>query len=569
MQKLEARHRSHQPPIHPSHSCQQFQAGCECETEVRRVVTILCSTCGESFGSSEDVSQHWLAVHLPSSAGNEDPLSSSVASSVPTLSEQPSHLHETLLQSPSHLPHSPQLKKGHPEVEMEVHSVLKVICPTCGESFVNDEEAKQHWLAVHHPSNAESALLASSVPDESGPSEQEHLPPSSDLQDEHPGVEVRRVFKHLCPSCEQTFGSDEEVKSHWLSVHHPDVKQNENNSAATSASLGNEPAAHSETTKASLVEADEDGKPVIVRQGERTVVTDADGHQRAFGKDTVTSLLAQDREKLYGWMSELSGRHLRGLVNEISEQYFEMQDKLFKQRKELQQRSKRLGFAFFNLPETCSAKDLDNAYRRLARSMHPDKNGGTEMAKERFQAMRARYEELKEQMDLAAQDDGPTQDIVPFEADAPQCGGSASSEAPAETESVEGRHVASEANSKSGTTGENDEPAAVDAKAAASERSPEASARPPEATHHGLTNSETSAEGATNLGASPRAPTSSGTGATNTAAGQGLFYSRSRDVDYLQSASWKLLQQMKTLQQNLLMVEREFEKLLKDERQLF
>lgn len=470
------------------------------------------------------------------------------------------------------MPHSPQLPQAQPEMEMEVLRVLKIICPTCGESFANDEEAKQHWLAVHHPSNTESAFRASSVSDESSPPEEKHLPTSSDQQQEHPEVEVRRVFKHLCPSCGQSFGSDDEVKNHWLSDHLPKAKQNETNSAATSASLGNEPASNSERTTASLVEADEDGKPVIVRQGDRTVVTDADGRQRAFGKETVTSLLAQDKDNLYRWMSDLSGRHLRGLVNEISERYFEMQDKLFKRREEVEQRSKRLGFAFFNLPETCSAKDLDNAYRRLARSMHPDKNGGTEMAKERFQGMRARYEELKEQLGSAEKDDVLTQDTGHFEADASQCGGSASSEAPAEAESVEGRHVASEATLNSGNTAEN-KPAAVsgeDEKAAAGDRSPHASAHAPDATHHESTTSETSAEGATNVGTSPRAPTSSATGAANTgAAAQGLFYSRSRDVGLLQNASWKLLQQLKALQQNLLMVEREFEQLLKDERRLF
>lgn len=449
-------------------------------------------------------------------------------------------------------------------MEMEVRRVLKIVCPTCGESFGSDEEARQHWLAAHHLSKSGSVPLASSEPDEFAPSEQEHRETSSSQQEEHPKVEVRRVLKHLCPCCGQTFGSDEEAKNHWLSVHLPE--QNEDTSApAASANVANEPASHSETTtKASLVEADENGKPVIVRQGERTVVTDADGRQRAFGKETVTSLLAQDKEKLYEWMSDLSGRHLRGLVNEISEQYFQMQDKLFKRREELEQRSKRLGFAFFGLPETCTPKDLDNAYRRFARSMHPDKNGGTELAKERFQAMRAKYEELKEQLGSSTQDDSPTQDIARPQADSPSCREPIATEVSADAET--------EAATESGTSSEKSEPAAVgekDEPDAAGEPSPEVSADAPKDMQHESTNSEKAAEDATNDGGAAEGPASSAKGATNAgAAAQGLFYSRSKDVDHLQTASWKLLQQLKTLQQNLLMVEREFEKLLKDERRL-
>merc|ERR1719188_2712542 len=50
---------------------------------------------------------------------------------------------------------------------------------------------------------------------------------------------------------------------------------------------------------------------------------------------------------------------------------------------------------FFGLSLEASDKDVDNAYRKKARQMHPDKNGGTDEAKKRFQEMKERYEELK------------------------------------------------------------------------------------------------------------------------------------------------------------------------------
>ena len=31
--------------------------------------------------------------------------------------------------------------------------------------------------------------------------------------------EARRVVKHLCPSCKESFASNEEVRAHWLAKH--------------------------------------------------------------------------------------------------------------------------------------------------------------------------------------------------------------------------------------------------------------------------------------------------------------------------------------------------------------
>lgn len=43
-----------------------------------------------------------------------------------------------------------------------------------------------------------------------------------------------------------------------------------------------------------------------------------------------------------------------------------------------QEKKRTKGLELFDLPQDCTEKDLEAAYRRLARSMHPDKNGGTE-----------------------------------------------------------------------------------------------------------------------------------------------------------------------------------------------
>merc|ERR1711896_124231 len=57
--------------------------------------------------------------------------------------------------------------------------------------------------------------------------------------------------------------------------------------------------------------------------------------------------------------------------------------------------SEKADLAYFGLSEDCTDRDLDVAYRQLSKKMHPDKNGGTEESKRRFQEMKTRYEDLK------------------------------------------------------------------------------------------------------------------------------------------------------------------------------
>jgi hypothetical protein len=54
--------------------------------------------------------------------------------------------------------------------------------------------------------------------------------------------------------------------------------------------------------------------------------------------------------------------------------------------------------ALFGLSENATAREVNTAYRRLARLTHPDKNGSTAEAKGNFQCMKTRYEALKVRM---------------------------------------------------------------------------------------------------------------------------------------------------------------------------
>ncbi|CAE7422363.1 unnamed protein product, partial [Symbiodinium sp. CCMP2456] len=221
-----------------------------------------------------------------------------------------------------------------------------------------------------------------------------------------------------CPTCGLAFDSHEEVREHWLREHAPnlspkaaaaagDKAQEAEAAPAQSASPVSEKEASSperdpDTMRAKIVEVDDQGSPVIVREEEpsaRTIVTNEDGSHRAFGEAIVKSLMSKEMDKVVAWVTSMTDRTLRGLVNELSERFFALQRQLLQRREQLKEQQRTKGLAMFDLREDCTTKDLETAYRRLARSMHPDKNGGTEEAKERFQTMRARYEELKEQFE--------------------------------------------------------------------------------------------------------------------------------------------------------------------------
>merc|ERR1739848_197217 len=77
--------------------------------------------------------------------------------------------------------------------------------------------------------------------------------------------------------------------------------------------------------------------------------------------------------------------------------------------------------AFFGLDYQSTVKDLDKAYRKKAKLLHPDKNGNTEEAKLRFQEMKDRYERLRKRL-LARKDalDAEKPAVAPKPKAAPQ-----------------------------------------------------------------------------------------------------------------------------------------------------
>lgn len=155
------------------------------------------------------------------------------------------------------------------------------------------------------------------------------------------------------------------------------------------------------------------GEPIITRTvssdtgaGVTSVLND-DGSKCTFGKNTLASLMSSDETDAQSWIASLTTLETRGLVHEIGQVLLSTSSVYQYHLKRLEALSDKANYAFFGLSEDATDADVDRAYKKLAKQMHPDKNGGTEFAKERFQQMKERYEALKKHRSSQdASDDG-------------------------------------------------------------------------------------------------------------------------------------------------------------------
>jgi len=163
------------------------------------------------------------------------------------------------------------------------------------------------------------------------------------------------------------------------------------------------------------------GVPTIVREVDansgqaRTIVRNEDGSQKVFGGNTIASLVGSPEADARQWIGHLKDRELRGLVHELGKRLVEASRVHCERRTELERIAQQANFAYFGLSAGAEEKDLHAAYRRLAKRMHPDKCGGTDEAKQKFQHMKEKYERLKER--YREQNRGPEREEAEEEAE--------------------------------------------------------------------------------------------------------------------------------------------------------
>eukprot|EP00927_Polykrikos_kofoidii_P046778 TRINITY_DN40913_c0_g2_i1.p1 TRINITY_DN40913_c0_g2~~TRINITY_DN40913_c0_g2_i1.p1 ORF type:complete len:990 (+),score=176.35 TRINITY_DN40913_c0_g2_i1:130-3099(+) len=250
--------------------------------------------------------------------------------------------------------------------------------------------------------NAETASVKSARSSRAAPAKPAARETEVPGDPEQPREKVREIIKYRCPVCSEIVDTVEEALAHCsqgggsCGSSAPAPAPNGPSQDGADPAAGNFAGGTRET-----VAMDGQGRPSIARQvnsetGEAcTIVWNEDGSQLIFGEEVVQELLKKSSKNAEVFLRDLTSHQLRGLVHEMGQRLLQNSQLYHHRLEELKALGDKLNYMYFGLTPGASEKDLDNAYRKLAKKMHPDKNGGTEEAKIRFQHMKERYEALK------------------------------------------------------------------------------------------------------------------------------------------------------------------------------
>jgi len=157
---------------------------------------------------------------------------------------------------------------------------------------------------------------------------------------------------------------------------------------------------HGAFSKAHMIAPGELGKV-------RETVRDKDGHITALGDESI-----YDEAVMKRWVATMGAWHLKGLEQELRFRVSDIYKEYATLKGQLDDYLEDADYIFFGLDKNATLKDLEREFRRLAKLMHPDKNGGSDEAKAKFQDLKARYEALKKKIRQA---NGESLDEAPKE----------------------------------------------------------------------------------------------------------------------------------------------------------
>jgi len=133
-------------------------------------------------------------------------------------------------------------------------------------------------------------------------------------------------------------------------------------------------------------------RPAIKKQ---SITRDKNGRIKSIDDESISAFF--DEAIMRKWIASLRKCHLKGFDQEIRHRLSSIWTEYSEIKEKHDDYLENADYIFFGLDkDTATLKDLERAFHRLARLMHPDKNGGSEEAKRRFQEMKERYEALKE-----------------------------------------------------------------------------------------------------------------------------------------------------------------------------
>lgn len=125
----------------------------------------------------------------------------------------------------------------------------------------------------------------------------------------------------------------------------------------------------------------------------RNIVRDKDGRITALGDDSI-----YDEATMKRWVAAMGTWHLKGFEQELRFRVSDIYKEYAELKGQLDDYLENADYIFFGLDKDATLQDLDREYRRLAKLMHPDKNGGSDEAKAKFQDMKQRYEALRKKI---------------------------------------------------------------------------------------------------------------------------------------------------------------------------
>lgn len=130
---------------------------------------------------------------------------------------------------------------------------------------------------------------------------------------------------------------------------------------------------------------------------EQRITRDEKGCIKAIDGESIREFF--DEALMRRWVASLPQCHLKGFDQELRIHLSSMWTEYSKMKAEHEDYLENTDYIFFGLDKASTLKDLEQAYRKLARRMHPDKNGGSDEAKSKFQDLKERYEKLKQKME--------------------------------------------------------------------------------------------------------------------------------------------------------------------------
>lgn len=296
----------------------------------KTIVTFSCSTCLEQFPTKEEMIEHSYANH-PSNK----------------LTFRCGNCEEGFESTDEVLQH---MKDKHPTVVQFTSDGFYLYCPICKAGVNSKDEMAEH-LRTHDTVNQ--------IYEE--PSEREVYELPVDGGD----TEENCVFR--CSECGVQMASKVEVVRHMHEAH-------------AKRQLPREDNAESEGKILRLTDP-------VSGKGHTRVEKD-DGKTYVFDDEETAKYIKLEEGGKKEYMSNLCMLGMRGLVTELGQRLMD-ESQLFRQRRqERELLVQNSAFLFFGLDDGASKKDVQDAYKKKARQLHPDKNGGTDEANTKFQRMK-------------------------------------------------------------------------------------------------------------------------------------------------------------------------------------